>query len=99
MKDNADHQNTTCPQCKGKGKITSTQRCIQCGGTGSKTCISCSGMGRKVVITIKLGRPQTDSKLCIGCGGSGRKTCTSCVGLRNKILTTNCLKCSGKGYI
>ena len=72
-----------CPNCNGKGTITS--KCKTCGGSGK--CSMCKGRGSLEGIG---GKNRTCS-----CRGSGK--CKQCAGTGN--TTLKCQKCRGKGKI
>lgn len=75
-----------CWSCAGKGEI----RCDNCGGKGVLRCSRCGGGG---VCQHCDGRGYySNGEKCGMCSGSGR--CSSC----NGSGTTDCYRCSGKGF-
>ena len=73
-----------CPNCNGKGTITS--QCKTCGGSGQ--CSTCNGNGSRP------GIGNTSIK-CPACMGAGK--CKQCNGTGD--TTQKCQKCGGKGRI
>lgn len=65
----------TNPGCSG-GKITMTQSCSSCSGSGERTCSSCGGSGQTVCSTCSGSGYIT----CSRCSGRGEITCTVCAG-------------------
>lgn len=73
--------NSMCPNCLGKGWIssTSTAQCTHCAGKGRIACPQCAGSGK-----------------CPACAGKGRTSaCPQCHD--TGVVTTNCEACQGTG--
>lgn len=76
-----NHQkSTTCSNCNGTGKITTTPNCSSCSGSGKKTCSRCSGSGRII---------------CSDCLGAGKKNHSACNGNGYILTPYNCIHGKG----